>query len=96
MSLDRMSTLDAFFLYTEEDGVNLMHVGGLAILDGPCPSYEELYRSVAGKLPHLPRYRQLPRTVPFAIGRPVWVDDEAFELGYHLRHAVLPSPGSSG
>ena len=39
---------------------------------------------VAGKLPAVPRYRQKVRFVPFQLGRPVWVDDPHFNLGYHL------------
>jgi diacylglycerol O-acyltransferase len=31
--------------------------------------------------------------VPLELGRPVWVDDPHFDLGYHLRHTALPSPG---
>ena len=49
---------------------------------------------VAGKLDHVPRYRQKVRFVPFGAGPPVWVDDPHFNLGYHLRHTALPAPGS--
>ena len=31
--------------------------------------------------------------VPLQLGRPVWVDDPHFNLGYHLRHPALASPG---
>ena len=31
--------------------------------------------------------------MPFDLGRPVWVDDSHFNLGYHLRHTALPPPG---
>jgi WS/DGAT/MGAT family acyltransferase len=48
---------------------------------------------VAGKLPLVPRYRQKVRFVPLQLGRPVWVDDPHFNLGYHLRHTALASPG---
>src|ERR1035441_8229727 len=45
------------------------------------------------KLHLIPRYRQRFRSVPFELGRPVWVDDPHFDLGYHLRHTALPAPG---
>ena len=48
---------------------------------------------VAGKLPAVPRYRQKVRFVPLQLGRPLWVDDPHFNLGYHLRHTALASPG---
>ena len=31
--------------------------------------------------------------LPLALGRPVWVDDPYFNLGYHLRRTALPEPG---
>ena len=32
--------------------------------------------------------------MPFDLGRPAWVDDERFDLDYHLRRTALPAPGS--
>jgi len=42
----------------------------------------------------VPRFRRrvLEPTVPLA--PPVWVEDENFDLSYHLRPATLPAPGS--
>ena len=48
---------------------------------------------VAGKLPLVPRYRQVVREVPLDLGRPVWVDDPDFNIDYHVRHTALPTPG---
>jgi diacylglycerol O-acyltransferase / wax synthase len=90
--MDRMSPLDASFLHIE-NAVNHMHIGSIAIFEGPPPTYEEFEAMVAGKLPAVPRYRQKVRFVPFQLGRPVWVDDPHFNLGYHLRHTALAAPG---
>ena len=90
--MERMSPLDASFLHIEDD-VSHMHIGSVAIFEGPPPPYEDVSTMVAGKLPLVPRYRQKVRFVPFALGRPVWVDDPHFNLGYHLRHTALPAPG---
>ena len=70
-----------------------MHIGSVAILEGPPPSYEALSRMVRAHLPGVPRYRQKVHFVPIALGRPVWVDDPHFNLGYHLRRTALPPPG---
>jgi WS/DGAT/MGAT family acyltransferase len=43
-------------------------------------------------LAHHPRFRQRLAHVP-VFGNPVWVDDERFNLTYHVRHAALPPPG---
>jgi diacylglycerol O-acyltransferase / wax synthase len=90
--MDRMSPLDASFLHVE-DGVSHMHIGSVAIFEGPPPPYDAFRDTVAGKLPLVPRYRQKVRFVPLQLGRPAWVDDHYFNLGYHLRHTGLPSPG---
>jgi diacylglycerol O-acyltransferase / wax synthase len=90
--MDRMSPLDASFLHVE-DSVSHMHIGSVAIFEGPPPPYDAFRDTVAGKLQLVPRYRQKVRFVPLQLGRPAWVDDPYFNLGYHLRHTGLPSPG---
>jgi diacylglycerol O-acyltransferase / wax synthase len=92
MSVDRLSPMDASFLHVE-DGVSHMHIASVAIFDGPPPSYEAVRDTVAGKLPLVPRYRQVVRMVPLDLGRPVWVDDPHFNIEYHVRHTALPAPG---
>jgi WS/DGAT/MGAT family acyltransferase len=32
--------------------------------------------------------------VPYDQGRPIWVDDQRFDISYHVRHTALPKPGS--
>ena len=90
--MDRMSPLDAEFLYLE-DGTVQLHIGACAVFEGPPPQFEDFVAMTEGKLPLVPRYRQVVKDVPFGLGRPVWVDDEHFDLGYHLRHTALPAPG---
>ncbi|HXM55747.1 MAG TPA: wax ester/triacylglycerol synthase family O-acyltransferase [Candidatus Dormibacteraeota bacterium] len=87
-----MSAEDAMFLYVE-DARNPMHVGSVAIFEGPAPRYGELIRMVVRKLHLVPRYRQRVRFVPFEIGRPVWADDPHFQVLYHVRHTAVPPPG---
>lgn len=90
--MDRMSPLDASFLHVE-DAVSHMHIGSVAIFEGPPPAAADFEGMVAGKLPAVPRYRQKVRFVPLDLGRPLWVDDPHFQLGYHLRHTALAAPG---
>ena len=92
--MDRMSPLDATFLHIE-DAQSHMHIGSVAIFDGPPPAREEVLRWIGGKLPLVPRYRQKVRFVPFDLGRPVWVDDAHFQLEYHIRQTALPRPGGA-
>jgi diacylglycerol O-acyltransferase / wax synthase len=92
VAMERMSTLDAGFFFVEHENVP-MHMGSLALFEGPAPAYDDLVRLFAAKLPLVPRYRQVVRTTPLNLFRPAWADDEHFEVSYHLRHAGVPPPG---
>ncbi|MGH2857648.1 MAG: WS/DGAT/MGAT family O-acyltransferase [Solirubrobacteraceae bacterium] len=89
---DRLTGLDSSFLHLERDAAH-MHVAACMIFDGSPPSYDEMAAHVAGRLHLVPRYRQRLAFVPLGQGRPVWVDDPHFNVGFHLRHTALPSPG---
>lgn len=89
---DRLSPLDATFLHVEDD-VSHMHIGSIGLFEGPPPPHDELLAAIARKLHLAPRYRQRVRGVPLQAGRPVWVDDPHFRLGYHVRRTALPAPG---
>jgi hypothetical protein len=90
--METMSALDASFLHVE-DAVSHMHIGSVGIFEGPAPKQADVLQAVAAKLHLVPRYRQHVRFPPFALARPVWVDDRHFHLGYHVRRTALPSPG---
>ena len=93
--MDRLNPLDALFIDAEdEDPHTSMAIASIAVFEGPCPSHEEVLAFLAGRLPLVPRYRQKLRTVPLRLGRPVWVDDPHFDLGYHVRRTALPAPGA--
>src|SRR5438067_7959283 len=92
--MERMSTLDAGFYFMEDENVP-MHVGSVAVFEGPAPAYGDLVRLLVSKLPLVPRYRQRVRTVPLHLGRPVWTDDEHFQILYHVRHTAVPRPGGA-
>ncbi|HYX95699.1 MAG TPA: wax ester/triacylglycerol synthase family O-acyltransferase [Geodermatophilus sp.] len=87
-----MSPTDAGFYYAESENTPL-HVGSVAVFEGPAPSYGDVVRLLMGKLPLVPRYRQRVRRVPLDLGRPLWVDDPHFQILYHVRHTAVPSPG---
>src|SRR5262245_60425523 len=87
-----LSALDASFLYFEDRTAH-MHVGGVAVFEGPAPSYADLLALVSSRLARVPRYRQRLAFVPLDLGVPAWVDDADFDLEYHVRHSALPPPG---
>lgn len=92
---DRLSATDAAFLYSE-GASNPAHVGGVVILQ-PRPGsfgYQQVVDLISTRLSLVPRYRQRVRFVPGRLARPVWVDDEDFDLSYHVRRSALPRPGT--
>jgi WS/DGAT/MGAT family acyltransferase len=93
--VDRLTPLDASFLYLEE-GVTPMHVGGVAVFAAPESPIDttRLSELVGDRLNLVPRYRQRVRQVPGGLASPVWVDDENFDLSYHVRRTALPRPGT--
>ncbi len=93
MARDRLSGLDASFLHMERAGAH-MHVASTIIFAGPPPSHGDLRDHIESRLHLVPRFRQKLRFVPFAQGRPVWVDDPHLNLNYHVRQTALPAPGS--
>ncbi|HTW12497.1 MAG TPA: wax ester/triacylglycerol synthase family O-acyltransferase [Solirubrobacteraceae bacterium] len=90
--LDRLTSMDASFLHQEGPAAH-MHIGGVAVFDGPAPSFEEILNHIRGRLHLVPRYRQKLATPPLDTGRQLWVDDTEFELENHVRRARLPAPG---
>ena len=89
---ERLSTLDSLFLELEDRTAH-MHVGAVAIFEGPPPPYQDLLALIEARLENVPRYRQRVMFVPFKQGRPVWIDEAHFDLEYHVRHTALPAPG---
>lgn len=91
---ERMSAVDASFLHLDEPGTPI-HIGSVGIFsyDSEPLSYEQLLSLIRARLPYVPRYRQRLRRVPGGLANPVWVDDAAFDLAYHVRRSALPRPG---
>ena len=93
---DRLSTLDASFLFAEHRTA-AMHVGAVMTFDQPesGPFDADAFTGLIGhRLGLVPRYRQKVREVPARLGLPVWVDDPGFDLAFHVRRSALPAPGT--
>jgi len=95
---ERLSALDATFLDVESKSAP-MHVGAALIFDAKPLTLEHggldierLTRYTKAALDSIPRYRQRVEWIP-GYGHPVWVDDERFNMHFHLRHTRLPLPG---
>ncbi|HEX3824719.1 MAG TPA: wax ester/triacylglycerol synthase family O-acyltransferase [Mycobacteriales bacterium] len=93
---ERLSALDVSFLYMET-ATTAMHVGGVARFEPPAGEafdYDALCALVSRRIGLVPRYRQKVRWVPGHLANPVWVDDDDFDISYHVRRSALPKPGT--
>ena len=96
---ERLSEQDNDFLCWESANLP-MHIVATQIFDAQALRGEEHgidFEAVKGLthsiLHRIPRYRQKLAWIP-GENHAVWVDDEHFNLDYHLRHTSLPRPGS--
>ena len=97
-SHDRLTLSDRLFLDVE-DPLNNMHIAGCFIFDAGLPLHEglgvdidEICAYLESRLYRIPRYRQRIEYTPLE-GHPIWIDDENFNILYHVRHTRLPLPG---
>src|SRR5271170_2894870 len=90
--LDRLNGVDAGFLH-QESATTHMHIGAVAVFEGPAPSQAEFLAHIRARLPLVPRYRQKLAAAPLGLGRARWIDDPNFNLEYHVRRSALPAPG---
>ncbi|MGZ6804356.1 MAG: WS/DGAT/MGAT family O-acyltransferase [Nocardioidaceae bacterium] len=92
---ERLRPDDMAFLATESASTP-MHNATLDIFEPPAGGFDHdrLLALVADRIAFVPRYRQLLRRVPGRLANPVWVDDDDFDLTYHVRRSALPKPGS--
>lgn len=94
---ERLRPRDLALLATESASTP-MHNATLEIFD-PGDSgfdYEALVRLIDDRIAFVPRYRQRLQPVPGRLANPAWMDEQHFELGYHVRRSALPRPGTMG
>jgi WS/DGAT/MGAT family acyltransferase len=93
----QLTSLDAQFLALETPRQS-GHVSGLAILDpselpGGRLEISDLQALIEERLPLLPLLRWRLAEVPLGLDYPYWVQDEHFDLDFHVRDLALAAPG---
>lgn len=95
--MKQLSGLDAAFLYMETPNV-FGHVNGLGIYQRPSGDFDpflavrERFGSLVG---HVEPLRRRVVEVPFGLDHPYWVDDDEFDIDYHVRQIGLAPPGAA-
>ena len=92
--MQQLSGLDATFLAMDTE-TNFGHIGSITILESEEPLTLEWLMQVTRERMHLvPMYTQRLLEVPFGIDMPYWIEDENFDIEFHLREIALPAPGN--
>ncbi|MGA8845248.1 MAG: wax ester/triacylglycerol synthase family O-acyltransferase [Nocardioides sp.] len=97
--MDRLSGLDASFLYLETPA-QLMHVCGVIVIDPstmPEPySFEAMRAAIDAQVRDVAAFTRKLRRVPLGLDHPIWVQDKQFDIERHVHRLALPSPGGYG
>ncbi|WP_143965554.1 WS/DGAT/MGAT family O-acyltransferase [Gordonia zhaorongruii] len=93
--MDRLSGLDASFLYLETPE-QLMHVCGLLVLDASTMpggySFSAMRDLLESRVRKVEQFTRKVRRVPLDVGHPVWVQDDHFDINHHFHRMALPQP----
>lgn len=95
-TVKQLSPLDAAFLgldnSTMTGNITSILVLDPAAVDEPF-DLAHLLEFLGGRIGRVRAFRQRLVEVPLGLDRPYWVDDDRFDLRYHVRESALPRPG---
>ncbi len=99
MPYERLSSQDAT-LRCAEAPVAPLQIGAMCLFEtdplrdrAGCLKLDEIRCHIESRLGGSPRFRQKLLPIPLDQGRPLWVDDQSFDIANHVRAAALPRPG---
>src|SRR6478736_546653 len=92
---ERLRARDLAFLATDSPA-SPMHNATLEIFQPGRNGfdYADLTALIADRIAFVPRYRQRLQQVPGRLANPIWIDDDRFDLSFHVRRSGLPRPGT--
>lgn len=93
----QLSEHDAAFIYSDSDHANsnvtLVHIYDQSTVTGGVVRFKRILEQLKSRLDRLPNFREKILRVPLDLDYPYWIEDENFNLEYHVRHMALPKPG---
>lgn len=95
--MQQLSGQDAMFLYGEMDNTP-MHIGPVLIYDpstapGGFVRFKDILQTFEERLYRSPVFTRKLVNVPFGLDHPFWIEDDRFDIEFHVRHIALPKPG---
>jgi len=95
--MHQLAAHDATFLYSDtahsNSNVSLIHIYDQSTAPGGKVRFKTILAHIESRLHRSPVFRQKLHRVPLELDYPYWVEDEHFDLEYHVRHIALPKPG---
>ncbi len=95
--MKQLTGVDVSFLLMETPN-SYGHVNGLSIYERPSAEFDpfaEVRKRLNIMVGHLEPLRRKVVEVPFELDRPYWVEDNEFDLDFHVRHIGLAPPGAA-
>ena len=93
----QLSEHDAAYIYSDSahanSNVTLLHIYDQSTAPGGMVRFKQILAHVESRLGSLPIFRQKILRVPLDLDYPYWIEDENFDIEYHVRHIALPKPG---
>ena len=88
---------DARFLYADTGNANanvtLVHIYDPSTAPGGKVRFKHILAHIESRLHRSPVFRRKLLRMPLELDYPYWIEDERFDLEYHVRHIALPAPG---
>jgi WS/DGAT/MGAT family acyltransferase len=93
----QLSEHDAAYIYSDSahanSNVTLLHIYDQSTAPGGMVRFKHILAHIESRLSRLPVFRQKIQRVPLDLDYPYWIEDENFDIEYHVRHIALPKPG---
>lgn len=94
--MERLSGLQGYLLQMDSD-TSPGHVSSLGIYDpASAPSgvvgFADVQRFLAARIHRHGLFRRRVAALPLNLARPYWVDQDGFDIEYHVRRTALPKP----
>lgn len=95
--MQQVDSEDANFLFMEKvdspTHISLIYLYDQSALDQQQVRFTHIREHIRKRLNSAPVFQQKIRRTPADIDFPYWVNDDTFDLDFHVRHLALPQPG---
>ncbi len=95
--MQQVDSEDANFLFMEKvespTHISLIYLYDQSELGDQQVRFTHIREHIHNRLNSAPVFKQKIRRTPADIDYPYWINDEKFDLDFHVRHLALPQPG---